>query len=253
MNDLFNLKLVETDGDQFRAVNARDLHTFLEVGRDFSTWIKDRIDQYGFIDGIDYVFFPKFSEKTKNSFKNDSPNLGNQKIRGGDRRSKEYALSLDMAKELSMVENNEQGRIARRYFIECEKRLAIVAPKQHQIAGDNWRKARIDTRDYQKIMCAALAFSRERQGKETSANHYTNESNMLYGLLFGTTAKKWLLSEALTGEVRQHLSADQLERLAYLERTNTALLDMDMSYEARKQILSDLFKRYKNKGYTSDV
>lgn len=253
MNELFNLKLVETAGDQFRAVNARELHTFLEVGRDFSTWIKDRIDQYGFIDGIDYVLFSKFSEKTQNRFKNDSPHLGNQKIRGGDRRSKEYSLSLDMAKELSMVENNEQGRIARRYFIECEKRLAIVAPKQHQIAGDNWRKARIDTRDYQKIMCAALASSRARQNKETSEIHYSNEANLLYGLLVGTTAKKWLASKGLNGELRQHLSAEQLAILAYLERTNTTLLDMGMSYEERKEQLSILLNLYKKMEHTYDV
>ncbi len=35
----------------------------------------------------------------------------------------EYHLTLDMAKELSMVERNKKGRQARRYFIECEKKL----------------------------------------------------------------------------------------------------------------------------------
>lgn len=98
------------DGPVRQTINARDLHAFLEVGRDFSTWIKDRIAEYGFLEGQDFM-------------KIGSPKRGNQIGRGGDRRSSEYFLSLDMAKELSMVERNDQGRRARRYFIECEKRL----------------------------------------------------------------------------------------------------------------------------------
>ncbi|WP_175253478.1 antA/AntB antirepressor family protein [Pseudomonas sp. BMW13] len=86
---------------QQQLCDARDLHTFLSVGRDFSTWIKDRIEQYGFVDGEDF-----------------SPFLG--KSTGG-RPGMEYHLTLDTAKELAMVENNEQGRQVRRYFIAMER------------------------------------------------------------------------------------------------------------------------------------
>lgn len=41
--------------ETIQTVNARDLHAFLEVGRDFSNWLKDRIEQYGFIENVDYV------------------------------------------------------------------------------------------------------------------------------------------------------------------------------------------------------
>ena len=231
MKELINLQLAEMAGNQIHAVDARELHTFLEVGRDFSTWVKDRVEQYGFVENIDYIKF-------------DSPKPGNQKQRGGDRRRQEYTLSIDMAKELSMVENNEQGRIARRYFIDCEKCLIAIAPEQHQISVNGWRKARIETRDYQKIMAAALNLSRARQGKYTKATHYTNEANMLYGVLLGTTAKKWMTSKGLTGELRKYLTAAQLVNLAYLERTNVALIELDMSYQQRKEKLTELLNRH---------
>lgn len=96
-------------------VDARELHAFLEVGKDFTTWMRDRVAQYGFSEGQDFAVF-------------DSPKLGNQTGRGGDRRSKVYALTLDMAKELAMVERNWRGRQARKYFIECERRLKAQAP-----------------------------------------------------------------------------------------------------------------------------
>ncbi|AWV53633.1 antA/AntB antirepressor family protein [Shigella flexneri] len=96
-------------------VNARDLHEFLEVRRDFSTWIKNRITEYGFAVDVDYILVHQ--------------NRG-IKGRGGDRRSKDYHLTLDTAKETAMVERNEKGRQIRRYFIECEKKLRSMQPAQ---------------------------------------------------------------------------------------------------------------------------
>ncbi|EED0777697.1 antA/AntB antirepressor family protein [Escherichia coli] len=93
-------------------VNARDLHGFLEVGKDFSNWIRARLNEYGFVENLDYILF--------------SPNLA--KTPG--RRRKDYHLTLDTAKELAMVERNEKGRQIRRYFIECEKKLRSMQPAQ---------------------------------------------------------------------------------------------------------------------------
>lgn len=104
---------------QCLTVDGRALHGVLGVRRDFSTWMKGRISKYGFAQGHDFEIFSKSDENSEI----DSPVLGNQKKRGGDRRSLEYRCSLDMGKELCMVENNEKGRMARRYFIECERRL----------------------------------------------------------------------------------------------------------------------------------
>ena len=107
MNDL--LKIETHEGKE--TVNARELHSFLESKQDFSTWIKSRVEKYNFIEGNDFVVC--------------STNLGSEG-RGGQNR-KDYFLSLDMAKELSMVENNDKGRQARLYFIEVEKRAREFA------------------------------------------------------------------------------------------------------------------------------
>lgn len=105
MQELIALNTVEFDGSEQQTVNARELHEFLEVGKDFSNWIKDRIEKYGFVENVDYVRF--------------SPNLA--KTPYGGRPSVEYHISLSMAKELCMVERNEKGKQARQYFIECER------------------------------------------------------------------------------------------------------------------------------------
>lgn len=94
-----------------RAVSARELHGFLESKQDFSTWIKSRIDKYDLVENVDYEVFHNFVEKS---------------MRG--RPTIEYALTIEAAKELSMVEGNEKGKMARKYFIECERRLKESKP-----------------------------------------------------------------------------------------------------------------------------
>jgi anti-repressor protein len=112
MNELIQINERLIGDDTIQAVNARDLHAFLEVGKDFSTWVRDRIEQYKFVENQDFGIFPEIGENSE---------------RGG-RPSKEYAISLDMAKELAMVERNDKGKQARLYFIECERRLKASAP-----------------------------------------------------------------------------------------------------------------------------
>lgn len=104
MKELITIK--NENGQQL--VNARELHEFLGSGQDFTTWIKGRIEKYGFIENQDFTF---------------------HKIMEGKVWKHEYGLTLGMAKELSMVENNDQGRQARKYFIECENQLKIQLPK----------------------------------------------------------------------------------------------------------------------------
>lgn len=85
-------------------ISARELYEFLGSKQDFTTWIKGRIAKYGFVEDEDFTLH-KFME--------------------GKNWKHDYILKIDMAKELSMVENNERGRQARKYFIACEKALQV--------------------------------------------------------------------------------------------------------------------------------
>ncbi|EFV3498578.1 phage antirepressor Ant [Salmonella enterica] len=97
--------------------DARELHTFLGVGKVFAAWITARIAEYEFVENQDYTLTFSKTGKRQNVL------------------CKDYHLTLDTAKELAMVERNEKGRQIRRYFIECEKQLRqqsqqpVPAPK----------------------------------------------------------------------------------------------------------------------------
>lgn len=107
---------VQHDNDRI-TVLARDLHQFLEVGTDFRHWFP-RMCEYGFTEGIDYtpVIF-------------DHPQNG--------QLTKDYQLTVAMAKEIAMIQRNEKGKLARQYFIQIE---------------DDWNSP-------QKVMARALQMS----------------------------------------------------------------------------------------------
>lgn len=97
------IKIETNNGKQ--AVSGRELHRFLEVGRDFTTWMKQMIG-YGFTKDTDYVVYTENGENLQ-----------------GGRPSQDYILSLDMAKQICMLQRSDKGMQARAYFIECEKKL----------------------------------------------------------------------------------------------------------------------------------
>ncbi len=101
MNELVKIDIAEISGNEVNSVNARELHDYLESKQDFSTWIKSRIDKFGFIEGEDYITLHKKMER---------------------QILIDYIVTIDMGKELAMVENNDKGKQARRYFIEIEKK-----------------------------------------------------------------------------------------------------------------------------------
>ena len=100
-----------------RIINARELHQKLGSKRKFTDWIKQRIEQYDFIENQEFICFHKFVKANK---------YGNKNL-------KEYYITIDMAKELCMVENNEIGKKLRKYFIEVEKRYREIVNSPQNI------------------------------------------------------------------------------------------------------------------------
>ncbi|EJJ4878528.1 antA/AntB antirepressor family protein [Campylobacter coli] len=98
-------------GAEINSANAREIFQFLNSEQEYANWIKNRISHYNFIENQDYIIEIVYTK---------------------GRPRKEYYVTLDMAKELCMVENNEKGRQARRYFIDCEKRLKNLEQEKMQ-------------------------------------------------------------------------------------------------------------------------
>lgn len=102
----FHAAFASQDRGGEQMFDARALHGWLGVRDQFNQWVRRRVEEYGFEEGRDF-----------------SPHL--VKTRGRPRQ--DYLITIDMAKELSMVERTERGRQTRRYFIEMEKAARQMA------------------------------------------------------------------------------------------------------------------------------
>ena len=159
----------ESDGK--RAVSARDLHAFLESKQEFANWIKNRIEKYDLVENVDYVVFDK-------SVKN--PNGGRPQI--------EYALTIDAAKELSMVEGSEKGKQARRYFIACEKKLTELASPSYMI-DDPIKRAERWIEEQKQLK--QLAEQNERQAEQIAKD----KPKVIFADAVSTSQRSCLIAE----------------------------------------------------------
>lgn len=119
MTNATELIKITTNESGVNCVSARELHEGLGVEQRFNDWINRRIKKYGFEENTDYTCLTQ---------KRVTQRTNGQK---GTATEKDYIITVDMAKELCMVENNDLGRKFRKYFIACEKKLQEVQqPKQ---------------------------------------------------------------------------------------------------------------------------
>lgn len=104
MNELLK---VNYDNDRI-TLSARELHEFLEVKTSFKDWFP-RMCEYGFNESQDF-----------NPLKNEQVRLeGNRQVK---RTVQDYEITLDMAKEIAMIQRSDKGKEVRQYFLELERK-----------------------------------------------------------------------------------------------------------------------------------
>ena len=126
--------IIQANKDLQQAVSARELYAFLAPTERFASWF-DRQLQYGFVDGQDYLGCEFFNT------------LANQRLA-------DFFISVDMAKEISMIQRSDKGRQARQYFIECERKATQSSPVMPALP------------DFTNPALAARAWADEYQAKQ---------------------------------------------------------------------------------------
>ncbi|MBU2233950.1 antA/AntB antirepressor family protein [Patescibacteria group bacterium] len=243
MNDLINIKVIQKDfnGEKKRFVNARELYQWLGVGRDFSNWIKDRIDKYDFVEDLDYfVAIAKFGDGLK-------PNKTGKIIdsKTGKVLPKEYVLSVDMAKELAMVENSGIGKKVRKYFIRVEgdfkkvMRIATLDPKIISQLTTKFWETREETKDYRKDFTDCIK-------NFVAVKNYGTYTDMLYNFLFLEKAKEYrkLLDLAKKDFTRNYMYEEILLIIGAFEAGLAGEIEKEFKKLGRMLAKSEFIKRF---------
>ena len=197
--------------------NARDLHKALQVGRKFATWITERIKEYGFVENQDFIAISQ-----------------NREI-GFGRGKNDYHITLNMAKELAMVEKTEVGRQVRKYFIQCERERFIGI--QHKALSHLISKEQADTiqraveersqrtgEPYQKIYAGLHTYLNIDSYRAMPVEHYTAALKYLESI---PNAPDMFKSAVVENNVLRAINADgrwlvivKNNRVTYAENIN---------------------------------
>ena len=224
-NELINVK--NEDGKLL--VSLRELHEKLGIKTQFTKWAI-RMFEYGFEENIDYI---PVSQKRLT-------------VQGNETTFTDYIVTIDMAKEICMIQRSDIGREFRKYFIECEKQLKEIVQKPLLSKEDELliSIAKATTKETQMIAVGAYGRYKEEQVREKEVKPLQEENKIL--------APK----ADYTGRV---LQAEGL--------ITTTLIAKDFGLSARKlnDILNKegvqykqgktwvLYSKYQDKGYTQTV
>lgn len=216
-------------------ISAKELHNQLKVSRDFSTWIKQQIEDLELVENINYFI--------------DSPLKGSGLV--------DYQLKLSDAKEIAMLAGSKGGRtseelkkmskLVRKYFIAIEKAFKNRT---------NWNTNRKNTLINCKELKSALITKREEllNGVPewiTNGNLYSIEFSLLNTVILGMSATQYRKEHNISSneQIRNYFSEDQLNDVERLERYDAQLIISQeiYSYEERKYILQTEYNRVKNR------
>ncbi|WP_193210226.1 antA/AntB antirepressor family protein [Aliarcobacter butzleri] len=112
MNEIIKISSEFIGIEKVNSVNARELHQVLEIGKDFTTWMNTQINSLGLEKNVDYIVY---------------------EVKGNGRPQKEYIITTDTAKHISMASRTAKGKEVRNYFIQIEKEY--FSPNIQQLSG----------------------------------------------------------------------------------------------------------------------
>lgn len=179
-------------------VSARDLHEALEINTRFNDWFS-RMAEYGFENGVDF-----------NLLKNEKVRLeGNREVK---RDIMDYQISVDMAKQICMIQRSEKGKQYRQYFIDLEK--AWNTPEQVMARALKLADRTIDNlkEDNKKL----IEDNERMRPKEIFADAVSASNS---SILIGDLAKLLRQNGVDTGQKRLF---EQLRNEGYLMKTGSS-------------------------------
>lgn len=247
---VMNITVIQKDfhWEKVRFVNARDLHKRLWVGRRFATRITERIKDYKFELETDYFTVPQIGNGIKE--RSDGQLID---AKTGRVIAVEYIMTIDMAKELCMVENNEVWKSIRKYFIRVEKefrqvlQLAYQNPKFINQLSQSYIETRVEWKEYRKEFTDSIR-------DFVNDQHYGTYTDIIYDFLFEEKAREYreLLSLSAKDATRDTMYSDILVIVWAIEVGFAE--ELEIKYKQNKQKLNKeevvwLFREYINKSH----
>lgn len=227
-------ELLQEGVDGF-VIDTKKLHKSLGVGRDYSTWIKGRINKYNFKESVDYD-----KKWYKNNIKFDDTKTGdvkldinnsNQMVRNG--YELKYFVTLNRAKELCMIENNEIANIVRKYFITLESTLRNY---------EEWNKVREPEKQNANILKSKIGeYASRNLDCYDLGGLCSREFNLINKSLTGCTALEIKLKLGYLDKMtREHLSVEYNKAISYLQLFDINLLQCNIDFENRSKMINNI-------------